>query len=46
MYGRWEDRKIDNSEPFTGGDANGTSAYNGKYELDGILAGIGVNFYF
>ena len=46
MYGRWEDRAIDNSEPFTGGDANGTSAYNGKYELDGILAGIGVNFYF
>lgn len=46
MYGRWEDRTVDNSEPFTGGDANGTSAYNGKYELDGILAGVGVNFYF
>jgi len=46
MYGRWEDRKVDNSDPFTGGDANGTSAYNGKYELDGILAGIGVNFNF
>jgi long-chain fatty acid transport protein len=46
MYGRWEDRTVDNKQPFTGGDANGTSAYNGKYELDGILAGIGVNFYF
>lgn len=46
MYGRWEDRKVDNSKPYTGGDANGTSAYNGKYELDGILAGMGVNFYF
>ena len=46
MYGRWEDRTVDNKQSFTGGDANGTSAYNGKYELDGILAGIGVNFYF
>ena len=46
MYGRWEDRTIDNSQPYTGGDANGTSAYNGKYELDGVLAGIGANFHF
>lgn len=46
MYGKWEDRTINNTQPYTGGDANGTSAYNGKYELDGILAGVGVNFYF
>lgn len=46
MYGRWEDRTIANSKPYTGGDANGTSAYNGQYELDGILVGIGANFYF
>lgn len=46
MYGKWESRTINNSQPYTGGDANGTTAYNGKYELDGILASIGVNFYF
>ncbi len=46
MYGKWEDRTINNSQPYTGGDANGTTAYNGKYELDGVLAGIGANFYF
>ena len=46
MYGKWENRTINNSQPYTGGDANGTTAYNGKYELDGILASIGVNFYF
>ncbi|MCU7836633.1 MAG: outer membrane protein transport protein [gamma proteobacterium symbiont of Taylorina sp.] len=46
MYAKWEDRTINNSKPFTGGDANGTSIYNGKYELDGILAGVGINFHF
>jgi hypothetical protein len=46
MYGSWEDRTIDNSQPCTGSDANVTSAYNGKYELDGVLAGIGSNFHF
>lgn len=46
MYGRWEDKTIDNDKPYTGGDANGTTVYNGKYELDGFLAGIGANFYF
>ena len=46
MYGKWEDRTINNNQPYTGGDANGTTAYNGKYEVDGILAGIGVNYYF
>ena len=46
MYAKWEDRTINNNKPFIGGDANGTTAYNGKYEIDGILAGIGVNFHF
>jgi long-chain fatty acid transport protein len=46
MYARNENRTIDNSEPFTGGDANGTTVYNGKYKFDAIFAGIGVNFYF
>lgn len=46
MYGKWENRAVNNSQPYTGGDANGTTAYNGKYELDGILAGIGANIYF
>jgi long-chain fatty acid transport protein len=46
LYGRWETRKINNSQSFAGGDANGTSAYNGKYNPDGVLAGIGVNFMF
>jgi len=37
---------IDNSEPFTGGDANATTVYNGKYKFDAIFSGVGVNFYF
>ena len=46
MYARNENRTIDNSEPFTGGDANGMAAYNGKYKFDAIFSGVGVNFYF
>ena len=46
MYAKWEDRTVYNSKPFVGGDANGTTVYNGEYELDGILAGIGVNIPF
>ena len=46
MYARNENRTIDNSEPFTGGDANATTVYNGKYKFDAIFSGVGVNFYF
>jgi long-chain fatty acid transport protein len=46
MYGRWNDRKVDNERPFAGGDANGTSAYNGKYEIYGFLFGLGASLHF
>ena len=46
MYVRLADRTINNSQPYLGGDANGTVAYNGKYDIDGLLAGIGLNYYF
>lgn len=46
MYARWENREINNSKPFAGGDANGTTAFNGKYKLDGYLAGIGAIYHF
>ena len=46
MYARNENRTINNREPFTGGDANGTIVYNGKYEFSAIFFGMGVNFYF
>jgi len=46
MYAVWDDRTINRSTPFpasqTNLDANGTAAYNGDYESNAILAGIGI----
>lgn len=46
LYARWKDRTVNNSTPYTGADANGTAALNGKYELSGIIVGASVNKYF
>jgi long-chain fatty acid transport protein len=46
LYARWEDRTVDNSAPYNGGDPNGTEAFNGKYELSGIIGGVSVSRYF
>jgi len=45
MYVLWDDRKINSSKAFTSPlqDPNGTSAYNGKYESDAWLVGLGVS---
>ena len=47
MYVLWDDRKINSSTALSGGpipapDPNGTSAFNGKYESDAWLIGLGV----
>jgi len=44
MYVMWDDRKINSSKSYTSPlqDPNGTSAYNGKYESDAWLVGLGV----
>ena len=44
MYVDFDDRKIDSSVPFGsyGDDPNGTDAYNGKYEANVHLFGLGV----
>jgi len=46
MYAVWDDRTINSSTPFpasqTNLDANGTAAYNGNYESNAILVGIGI----
>lgn len=46
MYARWNDRDVENTTPFIGGDANGTDVYNGEYKLDGFIFGLGINAYF
>jgi len=44
MYVRFDDRNYNSSVPFGtyGSDPNGTAAYNGKYEADVHLFGLGV----
>ncbi|MFQ5755288.1 MAG: OmpP1/FadL family transporter [Acidiferrobacterales bacterium] len=42
MFVDWDDRTINNTTPFVGGDPNGTNAFNGTYKSDAILVGIGV----
>lgn len=44
MFIKWDDRTINNTTPFAvpPGDPNGTNAFNGNYESDAILVGIGV----
>ena len=42
----FDDRNVENSKGYTPGvdeDANGTTAYNGKYESQALLIGIGFN---
>lgn len=46
LYAYWEDRTVRNSLPYTGGDPNGTDGFNGKYELSGIIGGVGITRYF
>jgi len=46
LYMQADDRKIASSTPFTGGDANGTSAYNGTYKLSAHLFSLGVSTQF
>jgi len=41
MLVMFENRNVQNTAPFTGGEANGTTAYNGKYESEALLIGIG-----
>ncbi len=46
LYMQADDRKISSSTPFTGGDANGTDAFNGTYKLSAHLFSFGVNTQF
>jgi long-chain fatty acid transport protein len=43
MFVKWDDRTISNTTPFTGTDPNGTNAFNGAYDSDAILLGLGVD---
>jgi len=45
MYVLWDDRNYDSAAPFTsfGTDANGTNLYNGAYEGNAHILGLGVN---
>jgi long-chain fatty acid transport protein len=45
MYVLWSDRTYDSTAPFGsfGSDANGTNLYNGAYEADAHVFGLGVN---
>ena len=43
MFVIFEDRTIQNTTAFTGGEANGTTAYNGKYESEALVIGIGIS---
>jgi len=42
MYVDVDDRNVNSTTAFTGGDANGTTAYNGTYESDVSLIGLSV----
>lgn len=46
LYMQADDRKIASSTPFTGGDPNGTTAYNGTYKLSAHLFSFGVSTQF
>ena len=46
MYVDVDDRTANSSTPFTGGDANGTTAYNGTYESDVSLIGLSASMKF
>lgn len=43
MYVRFKDRNYSSNTPFTGGDPNGTSAFNGDYQSSVHLLGLGVS---
>ncbi|MCU7959354.1 MAG: outer membrane protein transport protein [gamma proteobacterium symbiont of Bathyaustriella thionipta] len=43
MYVKVDDRNYKGKKTFTGGDVNGTSALNGKYETSVHLFGLGIN---
>lgn len=43
MLVMFDDRTVRNTTPFVGGDANGTAAYNGKYESKALIIGLGFN---
>ncbi|MFN2202624.1 MAG: OmpP1/FadL family transporter [Caldilineaceae bacterium] len=46
LYAKWKDRDVYNDAPYVGGDANGTTAFNGRYENSGLMAGISVSMFF
>jgi long-chain fatty acid transport protein len=46
MYVDVDDRTLNSSTPFAGGDANGTTAYNGTYESDVSLIGLSATIKF
>lgn len=43
MLVKFDDRRVQNTTAFAGGDANGTTAYNGKYQSEALLVGLGFN---
>ncbi len=42
MYVKFDDRTVNSSRSFAGGDPNGTTAYNGTYKSSVSLFGLGV----
>jgi long-chain fatty acid transport protein len=46
LYVKWKDRNVKNDAPFVGGDPNGTSAFNGRYQNSGVMEGISVSVFF
>jgi long-chain fatty acid transport protein len=41
MLVMFDDRTIQNTTPFVGGESNGTTVYNGRYESEALLVGAG-----
>jgi long-subunit fatty acid transport protein len=41
-----DDRDVNSSTAFTGGEPNGTTAYNGTYKTDSNLISVGVSMKF
>ena len=46
MFIKIDERTVNSSIPFIGGEANGTSVYNGVYKSEAHLFGLGAQFKF